>query len=116
MITRENIERIYASYPHRPESIDMLDLALLFDNASEYHGVYIDPDSRQLIISSIDAQSPFHAIPLNVIHAIIPFEEWLAVVLGASIIFLNRTSSETAIDIRSDDTGILSSLRRLLRH
>lgn len=115
MITRENIDQIYSRYSKLPSSPSKLDMGLLFDAASEYHGVYIDPDTDELIISSVEPDSPFHAIPVSKIHAIIPFEEWVAIVLHSSIIFLNCQSSKVAVDIKPLSMGFTGRLRNVFK-
>lgn len=115
MITRQNIDTIYSKYSKRPSSSDQLDFPLLFDTAAEFHGIYIDPDTNELIISSIQPDSPFHAIPVDKIHAIIPFEEWVAIDLHSSIIFLNRKSSKVAVDIKPLEQSLGGRLRNLFR-
>lgn len=111
MITRQNISSLYKKYANRPESVDMLDIALLYDAASEFHGVYVDPDTNELVISSIAPDSPFHAIRLDKINAIVELDEWLAIVLHSSIIFLSKDSSKVAVDIKPISTSFTGRLR-----
>ena len=115
MITRKNIDEIYSKYSKRPSSPDELNMSLLFDACSEFHGVYIDPDTDELIISSVEPASPFYAIPVSKIHAIVPFEEWVAIVLHSSIIFLNRKSSKVAVDIKPISLGFEERLRNVFK-
>lgn len=112
MITRQNIQALYKKYAKRANSIDTLDMELLYDAASENHGVYVDPETDKLVIMSVDADSPFHAIPLSKIHAIVPFEQWIAIVLHSSIIFLNRENSQVAVDIKPVNLGLLDRVRQ----
>jgi hypothetical protein len=100
MITKHVIQTLYKKYRKAPESPDCLDMQLLYDSAQENHKISVDLDKYQLLIGSIDTSSPFHAIPLKRIHAIVPFEEWVAIVLHSSIIFLNRKSSKVSVHIR----------------
>jgi len=102
MITKQVIEALYKKYKKLPESTDCLDMPLLFENASQYHNVSIDMDGPvdSLIIHSVDSRSPFHRIPLEKIHAIVPFEEWVAIVMHSSIIFLSRKSAKVSVHIK----------------
>lgn len=104
MITRKVIKTLYNKYKKLPPSPDCLDMALLFDAASQHHNITIDMDGPvdTLKIMSIDSSSPFHNIALDRIHAIVPFEEWVAIVLHSSIIFLNRKSSKVSVHIRTE--------------
>lgn len=100
MITRENIKEIYRKYKNAPSSIDELDIATLFDETAIHHDIMIDPEENTLTIGSIDTKSLFHTLPLDRIYAILGFEEWVAIVMHSSIIFLNRNNSKVAIDIK----------------
>lgn len=115
MITKKVIEAIYKKYRKTPESPDFLDMPLLFDYASEHHNISIDMDGPvdSLVIGSIDRDSPFHRIPLEKIHAIIPFEEWIAIVLHSSIIFLNRKSNKVSIHIRTHKPTLMDRIREV---
>ena len=111
MISRKIIDSLYKRYHKPPKSIDMLNLVLLFDYAAEHHKVYIDPDTEELIIPSVSPESPFHKIAIKRINAIVPFEEWVAIVLPAAIIFLNRKSNEVAVDLKLTGPSFLDRLR-----
>lgn len=100
MITNEVIKTLYKQYPKRPKSADYLDMALLFDSVGMMHEITVDLDTNDLIIGSIDAKSIFHRINLGHIHAIVPFEEWTAIVLHSSIIFLNKLSTKVSIHLK----------------
>lgn len=102
MITKRVIQTLYKKYKKLPESPDCLDMPLLFEYASRHHNVTIDMDGPvdSLIIRSVDPRSPFHRIPLEKIHAIVPFEEWVAIVMHSSIVFLNRKSPKVSVHIR----------------
>lgn len=115
MITKKVIESLYKKYKKLPESPDYLDMPLLFDYASEHHNITIDMDGPvdSLVINSIDPSSPFHRIALERIHAIVPFEEWVAIVLHSSIIFLNRKSNKVSIHIRTHTPGLMDRLKSL---
>mgnify|MGYP000293687405 CR=1 FL=1 len=115
MITKQVIQALYKKYRKLPESPDYLDMPLLFDYAAEHHNITIDMDGPvdSLIINSIDPSSPFHRIALERIHAIVPFEEWVAIVLHSSIIFLNRKSNKVSIHIRTYKPSMLDRMRGL---
>ncbi len=117
MITRKVIRELYRKYRRRPDSPDCLDMPLLFEYASAHHGITVDMDgpADMLIIRSIEPGSPFHSIPLDCIHAIVPFEEWVAVVLHSSIIFLSRSSPKVSINIRMKEPSFIDRLAGLFR-
>lgn len=112
MITKQVINEIYKQYKKRPASPDTLDLGLLFEKAGIEHDILIDPDTNDLIISSIPEDSPFHSIPLGNINAIVPFEEWTAIVLHSSIVFLNNLKPTTSIHLRPHEPSLWEKLSR----
>lgn len=111
MITRDLIKTLYKKYKKAPKSIDLLNLAMLFDYAAKHHAIFIDSDTGELAIGSIDPRSPFHSIPVSRINAIVPFEEWVAIVMPSSIIFLNRKNSKVAIDIKPVEPSLMDRIR-----
>ena len=115
MISNKVIQSLYKTYNKRPESPDFLDMSVLFDYASKFHNVTIDMDGvvDTLIINSIEETSPFHNLPLKLIHAIVPFEKWVAIVLRSSIIFLDRDSSRVNIHIRNEKPSLSNRLRNI---
>ena len=115
MITRKVIQTLYKKYRKLPASPDCLDIPLLFDSASAHHNVMIDMDGPvdTLVIRSIDPDSPFHSIPLDRIHAIVPFEEWIAIVLHSSIIFLNRKSSKVSVHVRTEAPSLWERIKAI---
>lgn len=111
MITKQVINTIYKKYPKAPKSPDYLDFGLLFDIPQELHDVHVDLDTNKLIINSVDPMSPFHSLSLSRIHAIVPFEEWIALVLPAAIVFLNKKSSKVSIHLKPMKTNFLDSIK-----
>ncbi|MDE5629942.1 MAG: hypothetical protein K2I69_10330 [Muribaculaceae bacterium] len=113
MITRKVIQTLYKKYRKLPESPDFLDMPLLFDYAAKHHNVTIDMDGPvdSLVIPSINPASPFHRIQLERIHAIVPFEEWVAIVLHSSIIFLSRNSSRVSVHVHTDPPSLWERIK-----
>ncbi len=109
MINKEVIENIYKKYKSRPARVSDLDLHLLFEYAIENHEIYVD--GNDLVINSVDPASPFNTIGLDRVHAILEFENVIAIVLHSSIIFLNKRDSGVNVHIRSGKGGFLSRLR-----
>ncbi len=111
MITKEVIKTLYKQYHKRPKSIDCLDMVLIFDTVGAMHDITVDIDSGELIIGSIEENSVFHHIPLSHIHAFVPFEEWTAVVLHSSIIFLNRKSPKVSVHLKPPTPSISERIK-----
>ena len=83
MITKKVIDALYKKYRKRPAGIELLDVGLLFEYASEHHDIVIDEEGN-LVINSIDSASPFHKLALNRIHGITQFDEVVVIVLHSS--------------------------------
>lgn len=111
MITKKVIAELYKKYDKRPKSADCLDFALLFDSVADRHNIRIDFEHDLLIINTIDAYSPFHKIPLSRIHAIVPFEEWIAIVMHSSIVFLNKKDTQVQIHIKEPKMSVVDKLQ-----
>lgn len=98
MITNSVIQALYRKYRRRPTSVDTLDIHLLYESAHISHAVSIEDET--LYIHSIPENNPFHAVNINHIHAIVEFEESVAIVLHSSILFLNKTNNDVKIHIK----------------
>ncbi len=116
MITNEVIKTLYKQYPKRAKSIDCLDMALLFDSVGLMHEITVDIDTNELIIGSIDPKSIFHRLNLSHIHAIVPFEEWTAIVLHSSIVFLNKQSTKVSIHLKPLKPSVTDRLKGIFNH
>ena len=117
MITQQVINAIYKQYPKAAKSLDCLDMPLLFDSVGTRHNISVDMDDNmnaELIIGSVDEKSPFHRLPMHHIHAIIPFEDWVAIVMHSSIIFLNKQDNRVSIHIKPMSDGLFDRIRRRL--
>ncbi|MDE6043497.1 MAG: hypothetical protein K2G07_08160 [Muribaculaceae bacterium] len=117
MITQKVIDTLYKQYSKAPKSLDCLDMPLLFDVAGANHNVSVDMDDNfnaELVIGSIDEKSPFHKLPMNHIHAIVPFEEWVAIVMHSSLIFLNKKDNKVSVHLKPLRDGFMDRLRRTL--
>lgn len=111
MITTQVINTLYKKYSKTPKSIDMLNLAMLFDFTAKHHNIHIDPETEKLTINSVDPKSPFHSISIKRINAIVPFEEWVAIVMHSSIIFLNRKNSNVSVHIKPLQPSLMDKIR-----
>ena len=101
MVTKQVINTLYKQFNRLPKSPDELNLGLIFDYTMDNHGIFIDEEN--LYIVSIEPSSPFSTIELKRIHEIVEFEMVIAIVLPASIIFLNKENSDVNIHLRLDD-------------
>lgn len=98
-------------FAKRPESPDCLDIAILFENLMGVHDFYVD-NHGNLIIESLPKESPFHKLALSRVNGIADFEEWVAIVLHSSIIFLDKRSPKVQIHIKPHKESFVERLFR----
>lgn len=113
MITKQVIKNLYKKYNHVPQSTDCLDIATLFEWAAENHGLVIDED--YLFIGSVDPSSPFAQLPMSKIHAIVEFDNVIAIVLQSSIVFLEKYGDGVSVHVRLEGPSIWDKARMAIR-
>lgn len=99
MITQKVIDQLYKTFKKPPRTADDLDVDLLFEHLIEHHDIQID-DNANLVTGSFPENSPFYRIPLSHIHAIVEFENKIAIVLHSSILFLNKHDNRSSIHVK----------------
>ena len=110
MIQKKVIEAIYKKFCNRPNSPDELDIPLLFEKLPEEPSVEID--EHNLILNAFPSHSPFHMIPIRNIHAIVEFDESIAIVMHSSIIFISKETGMPQVHIKEEPEGIFDRLKR----
>jgi hypothetical protein len=109
MIQKKVIDAIYKKCRRRPQSPDELNIPLLFEKLPEE--AMIEIDENDIIINNIDASSPFHRIPVSHIHAILEFDEAVAIVLHSSIIFLSKDDGSVHVHLKEMRPSIIDRIR-----
>lgn len=112
MIQKKVIDSIYKKFKKRPASPDELDIPLLFEKIPIETAVEID--GNDLVINSIDSSSPFHKIPISHIHAIIEFDEAVAIVLHSSIIFISKEDGSVHVHLKELGLTLFDRVKRLI--
>lgn len=110
MITKKVIDELYKKFRKRPPGIEHLDIGLLFEYAAEHHNITIDEDGN-LVIASIDPNSPFHRIALNRVHGFYHFDDVTAIVMHSSIIFLNKHDNGVNVHIKFDKPSLWERIK-----
>ena len=106
MIQKKVIDTLYKKFKKRPETPDELDIPLLFEKVPGDASIEIDGD--RLVFNSIESSSPFHAI-----HAIVEFDEAVAVVLPNSILFISKDDGAMSVHLKALGSSVLSRLGSL---
>lgn len=109
MINKKVIDAIYKKCKKRPASPDELNIPLLFEKLPEE--TMIEVDGNDIVINSVDSWSPFHRIPVNHIHAILEFDEAVAIVLHSSIVFLSKDNGAMHVHLKEMKPSLLDRLR-----
>lgn len=112
MIDKKVIDSIYKKFNKRPSSPDELNIPLLFEKLPEEANIEIN--GKELIINSTEPDSPFHAIPIGNINAIIDFDEAVAIVLHSSIIFISKDDGAVNVHIKDLEESWLDRVKSLL--
>ncbi len=112
MIQKKVIDAIYKKCGSRPASPDELNIPLLFEKLPEE--AMIEVDENDIVIGSIDPSSPFYRVPVRHIHAILEFEEAIAIVLHSSILFLSKEDGSLHVHLRELKPSFMDRLRSAL--
>lgn len=115
MLTKAVIESLYKKFDKRCPSPDELEIAILFEHLSGAHEVMID-EHASLIINSLPLSSPFHSLPLRNIHAIVNFEDEVAIVLHSSIIILDKHTPNVFINLKATGQTFSDRIISLFHH
>lgn len=90
-------EIIKTLYKKSPLPANDLNLELTKNNSLKHHSLQIT--ETELIINSIDKNSPFHNIPLRNIRATEEIDNYYIIILRNSILFLNKENDEIHVHI-----------------
>ena len=112
MIHKKVIDAIYKKCRKRPASPDELNIPLLFEKLPEE--AMIEDDGNDIVINSVDRNSPFHSIPVSHIHAILEFDEAIAIVLHSSIIFLSKDDGSMHVHLKDIGPTLIDRIRSIL--
>jgi len=108
MISEKVINQLYHKYRRRPASTDELDFPLLFENAHVDHAIRIN--GNILEINGLGDNSPFRRIPVRGIHAIVDFDESVAIVLHSSILFISKVDGQVRVHINFKEPSLMSRI------
>ena len=112
MIHKKVIDAIYKKCRKRPASPDELNIPLLFEKLPEE--AMIEVDGNDIVTNSVDRNSPFHSIPVSHIHAILEFDEAIAIVLHSSIIFLSKDDGSMHVHLKDIGPTLIDRIRSIL--
>ncbi len=114
MIQKKVIDAIYKKFKRHPNSPDELAIPLLFEKLPESASVQID--GEELVLPMVEADSPFHRIPVSNIHAIVDFDEVVAIVMHSSIVFISKDDGAVYVHIKEIGLSLLDRVRVALSH
>ena len=95
---RKLIDSLYKRFNRRSASLDDRRLDLLCDNIIDRRGLELDDDC--IVFSAMEPDAPLRSIRLDHIHGVAELGDVLAIVLHSSIIFFNRRTLRTTVDLK----------------
>lgn len=95
---RDIIKSLYRQFRRKSASLDDRHLDLLCDNIVDQNGLELDDDS--IVFTSMPDNAPLKRIRLDNINGVAEFGPSVAIVLHSSIIFFNRLTHETTVNLR----------------
>lgn len=94
----ELIKSLYRRFRRKSVSLDDRHLDLLCDNIVDQNGLELDDDS--IVFCSMPDNAPLKRIRLDNINGVAEFGPTVAIVMHSSIIFFNRVTHETSVNLR----------------
>lgn len=98
MISNDTIQRLYNTYNEAPALFENRGLNRLMEYAFDSDAVDFDGD--RIVFNSVARNSPLRSIELERIYGVEELENWLAVVLPAAILFVNRTDNAVRVHLK----------------
>lgn len=108
MINQETIKELYRKFPQPSNN---LRLELFKEGFIKHHNLLTT--DNDLIINSVDKDSPFHEIPLRNIAAIEDFPDFTAIILRNSILFLNKSNNDIHVHIKMEQMSLWDKVKNL---
>lgn len=105
MITNDTIANLYTTFATEPALFEDRGLTRLMDYAFDTEAIDFDGDS--LVFTTMDPDSPLRKVEIERIHGAKEIEDYLAVVLANSIIFLNRRDFSTFVHLKEEEMATL---------
>lgn len=94
----ELIKSLYRRFRRKSVSLDDRHLDLLCDNIVDQNGLELYDDS--IVFCSMPDNAPLKRIRLDNINGVAEFGPTVAIVMHSSIIFFNRVTHETSVNLR----------------
>lgn len=100
---------LYKKYPQPAQAGGNLNFELITKGNLNHHTPLITDE--ELVINSIDPDSPFHKIPIRNIAGIEEFENHTAIVLRNSILFLSKLDDEIRVHINVEQPSLWERIK-----
>jgi len=113
MIKPNIIKELYKKHLHAINSTKELNFQYLLSEVLNHHSIEIS--KTDLIINSVQENSPFHEIPLRNILGIENLESHVAIVLRNSIIFLNKKNIDIHVHINIERPSFWQRMKYILK-
>lgn len=94
----ELIRSLYRRFRRKSAGLDGRHLDLLCDNIVDQNGLELDDDC--IVFTTMPEDAPLRRIALDNINGVAELGPTVAIVLHSSIIFFNRLTLETTVNLR----------------
>lgn len=112
MINKKHIAELYKKHKINPNNPNKIDLEKFGSKCTKQHTISINNDN--LIINSVEPDSPFHEIPIKNIAGIEKFENHIAIVLRNSILFLSKNTNDIHVHINVEKPSLWERIKYLI--
>lgn len=109
MITNDTIANLYSTFATEPALFEDRGLTRLMDYAFDTDAIEFDGD--RLVFTTMDQDSPMRSVEIERIYGAKEFDDYLAVVLPNSIIFLDRCDYSTHVHVKECEENCDASVQ-----
>lgn len=109
-MTKQNIiKHLYKKYPSPATDREDLNLSQLLNENLSQHDISVGEEN--IIINSIDEESPLREIPIRNITGIEDFERYTVIILRNSILFIDKQSDDIHVHINVEQPSLWQRLK-----
>lgn len=109
MVKPNKIKHLYRKHPLTDKSRSDLDLSPLLTDSLSQHLITIGQEN--IIINSVDEESPFRELPIRNIAGIEDMNQFTAIILRNSILFLDKSTTDIHVHINVEQPSLWQRLK-----
>lgn len=109
MVKPNRIKHLYRKHPLTDENRQDLELSRLLTDSLSQHLITIGKEN--IIINSVEEESPFRELPIKNIAGIEDLDQFTAIILRNSILFLSKFSTDIHVHINVEQPSFWQRLK-----